>query len=165
MKWIYLAGFFIYFLWQWTGSKLGWVLTTEVTVTLKRKKKKKKISMPLGHLKTYLGYTSPTWAQKVIENQRNTKWVLDDAYPLWLCQCLARYVSSTWNVVQIFKYIHALLNPDLLGKSVSTWADSRCKKRLTTPAFLQFFICKKIMMRVKWFIVPSVIPLPQEVLK
>lgn len=61
MTLIYLAGFF-YLLIVTMSSKLGWVLTTEVTMTLKQKIYMY-ISMPLGCLKTYLGYTSLNWAK------------------------------------------------------------------------------------------------------
>lgn len=44
----------------------------------------------------------------------------------------------TTDVVTIFKCIHALLR-----RSVSAWADSRCKKRWTTAAGLQFFTCNE----------------------
>lgn len=74
---------------------------------------------------------------------------------------------DTSQALEMFQYLNVFmpcLNPDLLGRSVSTWADSRCRRRLTTPASLQFSICKKnpIMMWVKLFTVPSVIPLPKK---
>lgn len=89
MTLIYLAGFF-YLLIVTMSSKLGWVLTTEVTMTLKQKIYMY-ISMPLGCLKTYLGYTSLNWAKT------NLKIWFTKVVLLWLCHCLARCIRRcTW---------------------------------------------------------------------
>lgn len=121
--------------------------------------------MPLGRLTTYLDSTclcsfNFNLGLLKIKWRHLKTWGIHYTH---FCGCVSVWPYTSEALEMLLRYLNVFkpfFYPRLVGgRSVSTWADSRCNKRSTTPAFLQFFICKgkkgkkptkKLMMWVKW---------------